>query len=222
MPWATVFDNVRLPLKLKGANADNAAERVEAVLDRVGLDVRRLLSAGIIGRHAHARLDRARADHRAAAFADGRAVRRARRDHAVFSSTTICCRCGRRCAPPSSSSPTRCSSRSICRAASRSWRRAPAVYSPSLLSMRPIRETATFAHRPNTPPSVAAHRRRWRRPRRPEAHREDAASCSTPRPAGAGAAHRLAHHRAGDRSYRSGNWRCGSAVFRPMSCLPRS
>ena len=37
MPWATVFDNVRLPLKLKGANADNAAERVEAVLDRVGL-----------------------------------------------------------------------------------------------------------------------------------------------------------------------------------------
>jgi NitT/TauT family transport system ATP-binding protein len=37
MPWATVFDNVRLPLKLKGATGDNGAERVEAVLDRVGL-----------------------------------------------------------------------------------------------------------------------------------------------------------------------------------------
>jgi NitT/TauT family transport system ATP-binding protein len=37
MPWASVFDNVLLPLKLKGAVADKAAERVEAVLDRVGL-----------------------------------------------------------------------------------------------------------------------------------------------------------------------------------------
>ena len=37
MPWATVFDNVLLPLKLKGAAADNATARVEAVLDRVGL-----------------------------------------------------------------------------------------------------------------------------------------------------------------------------------------
>jgi len=37
MPWATVFDNVLLPLKLKGAAANNAKARVEAVLDRVGL-----------------------------------------------------------------------------------------------------------------------------------------------------------------------------------------
>jgi NitT/TauT family transport system ATP-binding protein len=37
MPWATVFDNVMLPLKLKGAAGDKATERVEAVLDRVGL-----------------------------------------------------------------------------------------------------------------------------------------------------------------------------------------
>jgi NitT/TauT family transport system ATP-binding protein len=37
MPWATVFDNVLLPLELKGTAADKAAERVEAVLDRVGL-----------------------------------------------------------------------------------------------------------------------------------------------------------------------------------------
>ncbi len=37
MPWATVFDNVLLPLKLKGATGDVAAKRVAAVLDRVGL-----------------------------------------------------------------------------------------------------------------------------------------------------------------------------------------
>jgi len=37
MPWATVLNNVRLPLKLKCAPAANAAERAMAALDRVGL-----------------------------------------------------------------------------------------------------------------------------------------------------------------------------------------
>jgi NitT/TauT family transport system ATP-binding protein len=37
MPWASVFNNVALPLKLKGAPTAKIAERVEAVLDRVGL-----------------------------------------------------------------------------------------------------------------------------------------------------------------------------------------
>jgi NitT/TauT family transport system ATP-binding protein len=37
MPWATVFNNVMLPLKLKGAPADQAAARVKAALERVGL-----------------------------------------------------------------------------------------------------------------------------------------------------------------------------------------
>src|SRR5581483_5652451 len=38
MPWANVFNNVMLPLKLKGATADKAAERVRTALHRVGLD----------------------------------------------------------------------------------------------------------------------------------------------------------------------------------------
>jgi NitT/TauT family transport system ATP-binding protein len=38
MPWTTVFNNVRLPLKLAGAPADGAATRVNAALERVGLD----------------------------------------------------------------------------------------------------------------------------------------------------------------------------------------
>jgi NitT/TauT family transport system ATP-binding protein len=37
MPWTSVFNNVALPLKLKGVPAAKIAERVEAVLDRVGL-----------------------------------------------------------------------------------------------------------------------------------------------------------------------------------------
>jgi NitT/TauT family transport system ATP-binding protein len=38
MPWASVFKNVLLPLKLKGADAGKAAKRVDAVLERVGLE----------------------------------------------------------------------------------------------------------------------------------------------------------------------------------------
>jgi NitT/TauT family transport system ATP-binding protein len=37
MPWANVFNNVLLPLNLHGAPARQAAERVDAVLGRVGL-----------------------------------------------------------------------------------------------------------------------------------------------------------------------------------------
>jgi NitT/TauT family transport system ATP-binding protein len=38
MPWANVFNNVMLPLKLKGATAGRASERVTAALHRVGLE----------------------------------------------------------------------------------------------------------------------------------------------------------------------------------------
>lgn len=37
MPWTTVFNNVRLPLRLAGVAADKARERVNAALERVGL-----------------------------------------------------------------------------------------------------------------------------------------------------------------------------------------
>ena len=37
MPWASVFDNVWLPLRLAGASAGEAALRVRALLERVGL-----------------------------------------------------------------------------------------------------------------------------------------------------------------------------------------
>ena len=37
MPWTSVFNNVRLPLKLAGAPAGTTTERVNAALERVGL-----------------------------------------------------------------------------------------------------------------------------------------------------------------------------------------
>jgi NitT/TauT family transport system ATP-binding protein len=37
MPWTNVFNNVRLPLRFEGTSADRARARVEAVLQRVGL-----------------------------------------------------------------------------------------------------------------------------------------------------------------------------------------
>jgi NitT/TauT family transport system ATP-binding protein len=37
MPWTSVFNNVVLPLRLKGVAADQAAQRAAAALDRVGL-----------------------------------------------------------------------------------------------------------------------------------------------------------------------------------------
>ncbi|HUI12821.1 MAG TPA: ABC transporter ATP-binding protein [Xanthobacteraceae bacterium] len=37
MPWASVFNNVLLPLRLKGVGSDEARTRVVAALDRVGL-----------------------------------------------------------------------------------------------------------------------------------------------------------------------------------------
>ncbi len=37
MPWATVYDNVRLPLRIRGLSGGDASERIDRVLERVGL-----------------------------------------------------------------------------------------------------------------------------------------------------------------------------------------
>ena len=84
MPWASVRDNVRLPLKLARmcrGEADGAHRR-GAGAGRARR-IRRRLSARIVRRHEDAGLAGARAGHRSRNPADGRAVRRARRDHAL-------------------------------------------------------------------------------------------------------------------------------------------
>ena len=82
-------------LRLQGVARRERRTRVMAALGMVGLArLRAGLSARAVGRHEDARLDRPGAGDPAAAAADGRAVRRARRDHAHPARTTICCSCG--------------------------------------------------------------------------------------------------------------------------------
>ena len=80
LDWRTALDNVLLQVELRGARSARLS-RARAAAARPGRPrgVRRPLSARAVGRHAPARGDRARADPRRAAAADGRAVRRARR-----------------------------------------------------------------------------------------------------------------------------------------------
>ena len=82
MPWATVASNVSLPLESAryGRRGGRRARRRRAPAGRARR-LRACLSARALRRHEDARLDRARAGHRAGAPADGRAVRGARRDH---------------------------------------------------------------------------------------------------------------------------------------------
>ncbi len=84
MPWASVFDNVWLPLRLRKVSKAAAAPRIAEALALVGLSkFASELSARAVGRHEDARLDRPRAGAAAEAAADGRALRGARRDHAL-------------------------------------------------------------------------------------------------------------------------------------------
>ena len=66
MPWADVAANVRLPLKLAHADETRSRAAVAQALERVGLaDFAQSYPARTVRRHENARLDRARAGHRA-------------------------------------------------------------------------------------------------------------------------------------------------------------
>ncbi len=132
MPWATVFDNVWLPLRLKGRSKSAVRDEVMEALAMVGLEqLRRFLSARAFRRHEDARLDRPRPGHPAEAAAHGRALRRARRDHPLQAQQRPAASLGEVRLDGRSSSPIRCSNRSTCRSASSSWRRARAASSPT-------------------------------------------------------------------------------------------
>ena len=84
MPWATVFDNVYLPLRIAGVSRRDAAPRIAEVIQMVGLEkfarhYPRELSGGMKMRS----LDRACACREAARSSHGRAIRSAGRDHAL-------------------------------------------------------------------------------------------------------------------------------------------
>jgi NitT/TauT family transport system ATP-binding protein len=61
-PWRTIARNVALPLEIMGIPKAERKARVDRVLDLVHLsDFRGQVSLAVVGRHAAARLDRARA-----------------------------------------------------------------------------------------------------------------------------------------------------------------
>ncbi len=82
-PWRTVLSNVDAAGRRAGSRSQgDARARHRSVEARRARRVRGPVSAGAVRRHAAARRAGARADPRSGAAADGRAVRRARRDDA--------------------------------------------------------------------------------------------------------------------------------------------
>ena len=117
MPWARVWENVRLPLKLSRMPAAQADTRIGEALAQVGLSdfsesYPRELSGGMKMRVSLARALVTDPDILLMTSRSRRSTR-----PPAFVSTTICWRCGGICARPSSSSPTRYLNRSICRSA---------------------------------------------------------------------------------------------------------
>ena len=108
LPWRTVAQNARLLLDVNRRPHRRAVRPPTELLDEVGLaDLRRRLPARAVGRDAAARRPRARGRPRRAAAADGRAVRRARRDHPRPTCATCSPGCASRWRRRSCSSPTR-------------------------------------------------------------------------------------------------------------------
>ena len=79
--WRSVERNIELPLELKGWDKAKRRARSREMLELVKLpDFASAHAVAAVGRHAAARRDRSRAGGAPRAAADGRAVRRARRD----------------------------------------------------------------------------------------------------------------------------------------------
>ena len=118
-PWRSVERNIALPLEIMGYHKAERDARVAKGLELVNLDrLRQEVSLAIVGRHAAARLDRPRAVVRSRPSADGRAVRRARRDRARHAEPAVAAAVGRDAARPCCSSPIRSPRRCSCRPAS--------------------------------------------------------------------------------------------------------
>ncbi len=94
-PHMTIADNIATVPRLLGWPKARIRERVAELLELVGLEAgrRRALPRAALGRAAPARRPRTRARGRPAGAADGRAVRRARPDHARRGCSRSCGAC---------------------------------------------------------------------------------------------------------------------------------
>ena len=114
-PWRTIERNVALPLEIMGFDAHERRKRVERYLKLVNLSgFERKFPWQLLRRHAAAGLDRARAVVRSGAAADGRAVRRARRDRPRPSQRATAAALGTDRKDRASSSPIRFPKRCFC------------------------------------------------------------------------------------------------------------
>ena len=118
-PWRTIERNVALPLEIMGISGAEQAERIKRTHGPRQPDrVREEISVAAFRRHAAARLDRPGAGLRCRPAADGRAVRRARRDRPRPSQRAVAGTVGADRTRRSASSPIRSPRRSTCRRAS--------------------------------------------------------------------------------------------------------
>ena len=127
LPWRNALQNVLLPLEIGGDARRGRRRRVGAARAGRAARLRRGLSVAAVGRDEAAGRHRAGAHHEAAGAPDGRAVRRARRDHPRAHEPGAAAHLGGDRGRRSSSSPTarprRCSSPIACW----SWGRGPAA-----------------------------------------------------------------------------------------------
>ena len=122
--WRNVSKNIALPLEMAGWDKRRREERVRRDARARRADgLREAPSVAALGRDAAARLDRARPLVLAGAAADGRAVRRARRDDARADEQRAAADLAGACSRRSSSSRTRSPSRSSSPPVSSSCRR---------------------------------------------------------------------------------------------------
>ena len=165
MPWASVRDNVRLPLKLAHAPAAEADARVAEALAQVGLaEFADAYPARIVRRHEDAGVAGARAGHRSGYSADGRAVRSARRDHALPAQQRSARAVAQAAQDRHLRHPFGVRVGLSVAARDRDDGAARPHQPPSFASTRRSRATRISGPRPTMPPIAARSRARWRRP----------------------------------------------------------
>ena len=192
MPWASVRGQCAAAAET-GACAGRGGGRARRRGAGAGraCRIRRRLSARIVRRHEDAGVAGARAGHRSGYSADGRAVRRARRDHPLPAQQRSAGAVAQSAQDRHLRHPFGVRVGLSVAARDRDDARGPGASAPSFASTRRSRGARIFAPRPNMPAIAARFRTRWRRPIQGRSaderladhrHRRRAGACRTAAP----------------------------------------